>query len=147
MGVTRSSSTPSGRGTQGLRDAGALPSGGMTSGRPPKVPRPTPVPRVDGPLDHQAGDAARTWWAGRPMPDVVPLDDGSGDDLVTFCCEDADADQVLLWVNRLTDETDLAATLLTRAAGTDLWHASYRMPSEWCASYCFLPTQRGQSPA
>lgn len=118
-----------------------------TSARPPKIPRPTPVPRVAGPLDGLDAEAALMWWAGRPMPDVVPFEDGSEDDLVTFCWHDGEADQVLLWANRLADETDLAATLLERVPGTGLWHASYRMPSQWRASYCFLPAGGQERPA
>lgn len=112
--------------------------------RPPKVARPVPVPRVPGPLDAMTPDEALAWWDGRATPHV----EEAGDDvLVTFVWEDEHAEQVLLWANRLADETDLMPMLLRRLDGTSLWHATFRMSAAWRASYCFLPVQPGESPA
>lgn len=102
--------------------------------RPPKVPRPEPVPRVPGP-DLDGSDL-------ETQPLVTP--DGPGSAIVTFSWRDADAEQVLLFANRLTDETRLADTLLERVPGTDRWHASYRMASDWRASYSFLVQRPGE---
>lgn len=105
--------------------------------QPPKIRRPVPVPRVPSPTDVLArADASARW------PLVEPAGDGSC--VVTFLWRDAQADQVLLWANRLTDETDLAATLLDQVPGHDLWHGSYRMDSDWRASYSFLVKAVGQ---
>lgn len=106
--------------------------------QPPKVPRPTPVPRVPTPPDVLARAATAQRW-----PVIEPLGDTC---LVTFLWEDALAEQVLLWANRLTDETDLAATLLERVPGSDLWHGTFEMGSDWRVSYAFLTQEPGRTP-
>lgn len=124
--------------------------------RPPKTPRPWPVPRVPSP---SAEVIRAEWERGRPTPWVeaveptleaaVPLGapavDASGRLKYTFVLE-ARADQVLLWVNRLSDETDLSTTFMERVEGTDLWAASFLMPAQWQASYCFLLASGGVVP-
>ncbi|UDY24277.1 enterochelin esterase domain-containing protein [Nocardioides sp. Kera G14] len=99
----------------------------MSQRRPPKVPRPTPVPRVPSP---------------NPLPERTTVDG----DTFTFVWRDTDgeAEAVLLFANRLTDETSLADTLLERLDGTDLWQASFRMGADWRASYSFLVQRRGE---
>lgn len=111
--------------------------------QPPKVPRPTPVPRVSGRLDLPDRAAVDRWWPDAVLPLVEPTDDPALVD-VTFCWRDAEAEQVLLFANRLTDETHLADTLLERLPGTDLWHATYRMGADWRASYSFLVRRPGE---
>ncbi|MDR1443141.1 MAG: DUF3327 domain-containing protein [Bifidobacteriaceae bacterium] len=64
--------------------------------------------------------------------------------IVTFLWRDAHAEEVLLFANRLTDEKNLPASLMQRVPGTDTWHLSYRMRSDWRASYSFLPRYPGQ---
>lgn len=115
--------------------------------QPPKVPRPTPVPRVPGPLDRQrfSPAEAEAFWAGPGAVQPLITDAGDGTSLVTFCYR-AEAEAVLLFANRLTDETDLPATLLTPMPGTDLFHATYRMDSDWRASYSFLVQPTGTEP-
>lgn len=54
------------------------------------------------------------------------------------------AEDVVLFVNRITDERDLGASLMRRVSGTDLWHLSYRMRSDWRAAYAFVPRHAGQ---
>ena len=113
---------------------------------PPKFPRPTPVPRVRSALvDGLAPGDMEGFWAGpgSRLPLIEP--DTDGHVVVTFCWRDADAEAVLLFANRLTDETHLADTLLERKPDTDLWHASYRMSSRWRASYAFLVQRRGEA--
>jgi enterochelin esterase family protein len=110
--------------------------------RPPKVPRPEPVPRVRSEVVDGLRDTDAFWaGAGARQPLVEPAGDGTA--VVTFCWRDPEAEQVLLFANRLTDETRLADTLLERLPGTDLWHASYRMASDWRASYSFLVQRPG----
>jgi len=58
--------------------------------------------------------------------------------LVTFLWRGA-AHSVLLFVNRLTDEKNLADSYMRRLPGTDTWYLTYRMDGDWRASYCFLP--------
>ncbi|WP_343990487.1 enterochelin esterase domain-containing protein, partial [Nocardioides dubius] len=114
---------------------------------PPKVPRPDPVARVTHPdLAALTGDVdgARAYWeqAQGRLPLLAPQDDGRV--RVTFCWWDPDAVRVLLFVNRITDETRLAESLLEQVPGTPLWHASYLMDPDWRASYCFLAERPGQ---
>lgn len=105
--------------------------------QPPKVPRPEPIPRVPSPVDVLGrADNAHHW----PLVETL----GDGTCVVTFLWRDAEAEKVLLWANRLADETDLSAMLLDRIPGHDLWHASYRMGSDWRASYAFLVAPPGQ---
>jgi enterochelin esterase-like enzyme len=116
---------------------------------PPKLPRPTPVPRVRSELvDRLSADDLDTFWGeiATTLPLIEEAADGSI--VVTFCWrEDPDdpAESVLLFANRLTDETHLADTLLERKPGTDLWHASFRMEAGWRASYSFLVQSPGRT--
>lgn len=114
--------------------------------QPPKVPRPTPVPRVRSALlDTLSAEDAATFWerTATALPLVEPADDPDHV-VVTFCWRDPNAEQVLLFANRLADETSLADTLLERIDGTDIWHASFLMGADWRASYCFLVQEPGQ---
>lgn len=117
---------------------------------PPKIPRPWPAPISTSPTIQALGEnpsvsAVVTFWrtVAATMPLVEPTDDPAHV-IVTFCWRDGEAEQVLLFANRLTDETDLASTLLERIGSTDIWHASYRMDARWRASYSFIPQYRGQ---
>lgn len=136
----------------------------MTHARrtPPKRPRPSPVPLAVSPaltalarslqqaggVEAAAGAALlRDFWAGSgaASPLVEPIPGRPAERLVTFLWQDATAERVLLFVNRLTDERNLAASYLRRVPGTDVWHLTYRMGADWRASYSFLP-QRGVRP-
>lgn len=122
---------------------------------PPKVARPTPAPLTtsstitalerDAAIDPAATDrfwdeVART---GTPMVEPADEDDHA---TVTFVWRDAGAAAVLLFANRVTDETDLDASLMRRVPGTDVWHLSYRMRTTWRASYAFVPCAAGSPP-
>lgn len=129
--------------------------------RPPKFPRPTPVPRIEGPTvsrwEHRLaqGDVspvraeiAAVLASGTPLLEAyAPGPAGQTRQVVTFLYEDAAADQVLLFANRLTDESSLESSLMSRLAGTDLWHVSFLMDATWRASYCFIPATPGTQPA
>ena len=136
-------------------DASAAPDAPRT---PPKIPRPEPAPRAVSPAvaaleadvaafglvigDHTAELAAlaeRFWrvTAAR-TPLIEPVAHDPAARVVTFLWRDADAADVLLFANRITDERDLAASLMDRVPGTDVWHLSYRMRSSWRASYGFV---------
>ena len=102
---------------------------------PPKVRRPAPAPRVPTPASATAAFRAE------PRSPIIEPD---GDEwVVSFWWRDADADEVLLFVNRLTDERDLDRSLMERLPGTEAWHLSYRMPGDWRASYAAVPKRRG----
>ncbi|MDO4918693.1 alpha/beta hydrolase-fold protein [Kocuria sp.] len=128
--------------------------------RPPKVPRPTPVPRVTGPTVRgweralAAGGAearavrdeiAAVLAGGTPLceHEDVPAGEPSRR-IVTFLFEDPHATDVLLFANRLTDESSLSECLMRRLPGTNVWHVGFRMRASWRASYCFLPVRPGQ---
>lgn len=70
-------------------------------------------------------------------PLIEPADEGHR--IVTFCWRDGEAEQVLLFVNRIADNAHLEDSLMRRVGNTDIWHLSYRMPSDWRASYSFVP--------
>ncbi|MFF2087190.1 enterochelin esterase domain-containing protein [Nocardia sp. NPDC058176] len=120
---------------------------------PPKFARPEPAPVVSSPviaaLAHRievegVGPATAGFWAGAVSPIVEPVDAVPGERVVTFLWRDDDAESVLLFVNRITDESDLDASMMRRVPGTDIWHLSYRMGSDWRASYAFLVQRAGQ---
>jgi len=71
-----------------------------------------------------------------PLLEADPTQEGKY--LVTFLWRGA-AHNVLLFVNRLTDEKNLADSYMRRLPGTDTWYLTYRMDGDWRASYCFLP--------
>lgn len=129
---------------------------------PPKRPRPHPAPlavsdvmaelerslaKAGGAATAPGTDLVAAFWAGpgARSPLVEPVTGHPGQRLVTFLWQDAEAERVLLFVNRITDERNLASSYLRRIPGTDIWHLSYRMDSDWRASYSFLP-QRGVRP-
>ena len=109
--------------------------------RPPKVARPYPLRHGVSPALRDLGERARRdpgaveqFLATTSLPLVEPTD-VDGEQVVTFCWHDARAEEVLLFANRLTDETRLHETLMRRLPGTDLWWLSVVMDSDWRASY------------
>ncbi len=137
------------------------PAPGPSVRTPPKRPRPQPAPRTVSPaidrlwqeLDHLDGthnaraqaatDVLNRFWgvtaARTPLIEPAP----GGEKVVTFLWQDANADEVILFANRLTDERNLADSLMKRVPGTDIWHLSYRMRPDWRASYSFTPRHPG----
>lgn len=115
--------------------------------RPPKVPRPDPLPRVASAfVARLAPDDVAAFWESGPTLPIMEAGDAPGTSVVTFLWRDRSAGRVLLFANRLTDETQLDATLLARLGNTDLWHASFVMSSDWRASYAFLRADAGGTP-
>ncbi|MDO3649708.1 enterochelin esterase domain-containing protein [Nocardia mangyaensis] len=120
---------------------------------PPKLARPEPAPVVSSPAiteltrrieDQGVGPATAAFWAGAVSPIIEPVDAAPKERIVTFLWRDDDAESVLLFVNRITDERDLDASMMRRVPGTDVWHLSYRMGSDWRASYAFSAQYAGE---
>ena len=117
---------------------------------PPKLPRPQRATLATSPTlaaMHQrllerpqlASQLQAQLWqqvTSTPLLEADPTQEGKY--LVTFLWRGA-AHSVLLFVNRLTDEKNLADSYMRRLPGTDTWHLTYRMDGDWRASYCFLP--------
>lgn len=117
---------------------------------PPKLPRPQRAPLATSPTlaaVHQrllerpqlASQLQEQLWqqvTSTPLLEADPTQEGKY--LVTFLWRGA-AHSVLLFVNRLTDEKNLADSYMRRLPGTDTWYLTYRMDGDWRASYCFLP--------
>ena len=117
---------------------------------PPKLPRPQRAPLATSPtLDavrqrllerpQLASQLQAQLWqqvTATPLLEADPTQEGKY--LVTFLWRGA-AQRVLLFVNRLTDEKNLADSYMRRLPGTDTWYLTYRMDADWRASYCFLP--------
>lgn len=117
---------------------------------PPKLPRPQRAPLATSPTlaaVHQrllerpqlASQLQAQLWqqvTSTPLLEADPTQEGKY--LVTFLWRGA-AQRVLLFVNRLTDEKNLADSYMRRLPGTDTWYLTYRMDGDWRASYCFLP--------
>lgn len=117
---------------------------------PPKLPRPQRAPLATSPTlaaVHQrllerpqlASQLQAQLWQQVTSTPLLEADPTQEDKyLVTFLWRGA-AHSVLLFVNRLTDEKNLADSYMRRLPGTDTWHLTYRMDGDWRASYCFLP--------
>lgn len=117
---------------------------------PPKLPRPQRATLATSPTlaaMHQrllerpqlASQLQAQLWqqvTSTPLLEADPTQEGKY--LVTFLWRGA-AHSVLLFVNRLTDEKNLADSYMRRLPGTDTWYLTYRMDGDWRASYCFLP--------
>ena len=117
---------------------------------PPKLPRPQRAPLATSPTlaaVHQrllerpqlASQLQAQLWqqvTSTPLLEADPTQEGKY--LVIFLWRGA-AQRVLLFVNRLTDEKNLADSYMRRLPGTDTWYLTYRMDGDWRASYCFLP--------
>lgn len=116
---------------------------------PPKLPRPQRAPLATSPTlaaMHQrllerpqlASQLQAQLWqqvTSTPLLEADPTQEGKY--LVTFLWRGV-AHSVLLFVNRLTDEKNLADSYMRRLPGTDTWYLTYRMDGDWRASYCFL---------
>ena len=117
---------------------------------PPKLPRPQRAPLATSPTlaaMHQrllerpqlASQLQEQLWQQVTSTPLLEADPTQEDKyLVTFLWRGA-AHSVLLFVNRLTDEKNLADSYMRRLPGTDTWYLTYRMDGDWRASYCFLP--------
>lgn len=117
---------------------------------PPKLPRPQRAPLATSPtldavrqrlLEHPqlASQLQAQLWQQVTATPLLEADPTQEDKyLVTFLWRGA-AQRVLLFVNRLTDEKNLADSYMRRLPGTDTWYLTYRMDADWRASYCFLP--------
>ena len=128
---------------------------------PPKIPRPVPAPRVDSPLisaliaeavspEELNARIVEAVSEGTPIIEPVHLDDGTiseNERIVTFLYRNEQAEQVLMFINRLTDEKNLDRSLMARIEGTGWWQLSLQMETTWRASYNFLPVLPGERPA
>ena len=128
---------------------------------PPKTPRPEPAPRVDSPLitaliaeavspEELNARIVEVVSEGTPIVEPVLREDGTVDEserIATFLYHNEQAEQVLMFINRLTDEKNLDRSLMSRIEGTGWWQLSMQMKTTWRASYNFLPALPGERPA
>ena len=128
---------------------------------PPKTPRPVPAPRVDSPLitaliaeavscEELNARIVEVVSEGTPIIEPVLREDGTVNEnerIVTFLYHNEQAEQVLMFINRLTDEKNLDRSLMSRIEGTGWWQLSMQMETTWRASYNFLPALPGERPA
>lgn len=127
---------------------------------PPKTPRPEPAPRVDSPLitaliaeavspEELNARIVEVVSEGTPIIEPVVRADGTVDEserIATFLYHHEQAEQVLMFINRLTDEKNLDRSLMSRIEGTGWWQLSMQMKTTWRASYNFLPALPGERP-
>ena len=127
---------------------------------PPKTPRPVPAPRVDSPLitaliaeavscEELNARIVEVVSEGTPIIEPVVRADGTVDEserIATFLYHHEQAEQVLMFINRLTDEKNLDRSLMSRIEGTGWWQLSMQMKTTWRASYNFLPALPGERP-
>ncbi|MBB5937396.1 enterochelin esterase [Streptomyces zagrosensis] len=135
----------------------SLPPTGMPK-RPPRVPRPAPVPRVDSPrlatlarrleacgqeaagAEGAAAEAVAEFWrevaaVGAPLIEQDPQGDPEHA-VVTFVWRGSqDTRAVLVLPNKVIDPREPDRNLMDRLPGTDIWHWSVRMRRDWRATY------------
>ncbi|WP_133742780.1 enterochelin esterase [Actinorugispora endophytica] len=123
---------------------------------PPQVPRPERPPRVASPAVERLRHSLKT---GLTSLDTfwkeigeqgLPLVEDCGDPalrVVTFLWRGGDelAD-VILVANKIADPHSYEQNRMERLPGTDVWHMSYRMGSDWRASYAVAPLPADGSP-
>ena len=124
---------------------------------PPKVPRPTPAPFAlspvvseiegaleEGSLELMAAEQRLDDLLQRGTPLIEDIPGSEHERIVTFLDKDAQAMNVLLFINRITDETNLEQSLMKPVGQTSFRALSLRMRSDWRASYCLLRQNRGE---
>ncbi|MDT0423945.1 enterochelin esterase domain-containing protein [Streptomyces evansiae] len=117
---------------------------------PPRVPRPTPVPRVGGAALPLPGPGAATedFWAevarrGTPVVGPDPLGDPAHRG-VTFLWRGGPGTRAVQAVpNKLADPHDPRATLMERVPDTDVWHVTLRLGADWQGTYDLLVDEGG----
>lgn len=127
--------------------------------QPPKRQRPEPAPirrspaierlcrAIEGTRDERARRSlADAFWQGTAARTPLLEAGDDGERVVTFLWRSSGDAEVLLFVNRLTDETDLGRSELARVPGTDVWHLSYALEPDWRGSYGFV-VHDGDGPA
>jgi len=108
--------------------------------RPADTPT-TPVPRIRGseiPADVHSGSGSGGPQVGSTFPD--------GSVEVTFCHRDAGADAVALAAHAWWNPERPEDCELDRHDGSDLWTATFRVPSDWEVSYRFVAHTGGTAP-
>ncbi|MFT4165868.1 MAG: DUF3327 domain-containing protein [Microlunatus sp.] len=122
---------------------------------PPKLPRPYPAPLVSSTVIEELreqlavvvpekhGAVVEQFWLRHQRRPVITKSSGAAL-TVTFLWRDADAEEVLLFINRMIDEWALGDSSMRRVEGTDVWWLAYRMDPDWRASYAFLPRRRDE---
>ncbi|MGH8876872.1 MAG: alpha/beta hydrolase-fold protein [Stackebrandtia sp.] len=124
------------------------PFGDKATVRPPILPLDRKPEVVDSPRIERLrrdGDGEGFWREihthGAPL--IEPAAD-PGHSILTFVWRgDARTRDVLVVPNRLFDRTDPSASRLRHLEGTDVWHLSYRLPSEFRCSYRFCVDEQG----
>lgn len=112
---------------------------------PPRPGRATRPPRGTSPLIDEVAAGSLdpdTFWArvGEGGTPVVGELDDTGHRTATFLWRGGDelAD-VILVADRIAAADSYERNRMERVPGTDVWHLTYRMPSDWRASYTVAP--------
>ncbi|SHN26486.1 enterochelin esterase [Cryptosporangium aurantiacum] len=101
-------------------------------------PRPYALPLASSPrLAVVTPDTVTAFWAS---VETTPLVEPDGEEyLVTWLWRDAEAADVVLHLNKMTDYHDLRQSRFRRLEDTDLWHLTYRLPGTYRGSYRIGP--------
>ncbi|MFC4908160.1 enterochelin esterase [Actinomadura gamaensis] len=117
--------------------------------RPPRLARPSPVPRLAGTVCVlPAPDDEDRFWAevgrrGTPVVGPDPLGD-PGYAAVTFLWRGTSATRaVQVMPNKLGDPSDPSANLMERVPGTNTWHWTLRLRRDWRGTYEFYVDEGG----
>lgn len=89
------------------------------------------------------------FWHAHPASPLIELAPTPGERIFTFVWRDAPGDtaaEVRVFIASITDDPGAASGVMRRLDGTDLWHLSVQMRSDWRASYGFAPSAPGETP-
>ncbi|MBN0048033.1 enterochelin esterase [Streptomyces actuosus] len=120
--------------------------------RPPRLPRPEPVPRLAGTavdLPSPAGEAQFWERVRRTGTPLVGPDPGGDPDhaAVTFLWRgDHTTRAVQVVPNKLGDPRSPEGNLMERVPGTDVWHWTVRLRRDWHGTYDLLVDDAADEP-
>jgi len=120
---------------------------------PPQKPKSPPPEVIESPrilalkaeIEQGNRAALSDFWAtvateGTPL--VEPMAHDPEHSIVTFLWRgDADIHEVIILANKFTDATVFDASVMKQLLNSDVWHRSYRVRSDWRASYKLAPVR------
>lgn len=124
---------------------------------PPQLPKPhapeiVTSPRIEAfkaALAQGDPNAIPSFWdevARHGTPLVEPLENDPEHRVVTFLWRGDDLEQVVILANKFTDVSVFEASIMEHIPHTDIWFRSYRIRSDWRASYKLAPFSVSQEP-
>ncbi len=118
---------------------------------PPQKPKPSAPEVVESPriqalksaLENDDRAALDDFWmraAGEGTPLIEPIEGDDDHSIVTFIWRGGtELQTVVILANKFTDASIFDASIMEQLADSDVWYRSYRIRSDWRASYKLAP--------